>query len=165
MLLYLYYTNNPSGSRSPLGLSRMILFHDLSKVSVTYQMQNREYEIRAHGASRRDGERRRLEGQLRELVCWHEWSTPPNLAIAGLLQEAADRIGTLDLVIVRAMLDTYRPLAWAEPAPDEGAERLAAIVTAVNELHRMLLAARPEDKAQLAALLLEQIAILEGGAR
>ena len=42
MLLYLYYTNNPSGSRSPLGLSRMILFHDLSKVSVTYQMQNRD---------------------------------------------------------------------------------------------------------------------------
>jgi len=128
-------------------------------------MQDRRYEIPAHGASRSNGERHRLEGQLRELVCWHEWSTPPNLGVAGLLQDAADRIGRLDPVIVRAMLDTYRPLAWAEPTASEEADRLAPIVSAVNDLHRMLQAARREDRLRLAALLRDQIAILEGGTR
>lgn len=128
-------------------------------------MQNRDYEIRAHGASCSDDERRRLAGQLRELCCWYEWAEPPNLGVAGLLQDAADRIGTLDLVIVRAMLEMYRPLAWAEPPSSAESDRQAAIVSAVKDLQRMLKAAPAEDKLRLAALLRDQIAILEGGTR
>ncbi len=38
--------------------------------------------------------RAQLEQDLRELCCWHEWSEPPNLAAADVLQGAADALQT-----------------------------------------------------------------------
>jgi hypothetical protein len=56
------------------------------------------------------------ETKLRELVAWFEWSEPPNLQAADVLQAAADAVkhGALSLEAAEVLIAVWAPFAALE---------------------------------------------------
>lgn len=57
-----------------------------------------------------------LETKLREMCAYFEWSDPPNLEAAGVLQDAADavKVGALSVEAAAALVAVWRPFVGVE---------------------------------------------------
>lgn len=113
-----------------------------------------------------------LETELRELCCWYEWSEPPRLHIACVLQDAADavRVHALSVVAAEALIAAWQPFAGLEAhvgnppaaytvAHEEGELRKSII----GDIRRMVAnESDPARRLRLASLLNQQIRNLKG---
>jgi hypothetical protein len=113
----------------------------------------------------------RQEQKLRELAAWYEWSEPPNLVAAAVLQDAADAVRTRALSgkAADALIAVWQPFVGLEarvgnPPPTVRAEdvKLRMLRRAVDDLKRWLAEAPEDSGARFAELLAEQERILEG---
>jgi hypothetical protein len=116
-----------------------------------------------------------LEHQLRELCAYYEWSSPPNMAAADVLQAAADAVkhGELSDQAAELVLVAWRPSVGVE-ARAGNAPALVAVATTEAGFQRGILThmrsltARPtttEKRLHLMALLEEQARIFGDGVR
>jgi hypothetical protein len=114
-----------------------------------------------------------LEQRLRELCCWYEWSEPPNMAAADVLQGAADALkhGELSAGAARLVLKAWHPSVGVE-ARAGNAPELVAVATTAEGLQRGILshmrsltarATTTEKRLHLMALLEEQARIFGSG--
>jgi hypothetical protein len=114
-----------------------------------------------------------LEHQLRELCAYYEWSSPPNMAAADVLQASADAVkhGALSDRTAKALVDVWG--AFVGVNANCGAEpAYMTIASTEDEIHRGILSdfrlmiAREnntEKKLHLTRLLEKQIAIFAQG--
>ena len=110
------------------------------------------------------------EEQLRELCAWYEWAEPPNLRVAGVLQDAADafRDGALSPEATEALIAVWKPFVGHEAAIGNPPKMvplqdntIGALKCAVKDLRRMLNEASEDSKPRFAELLRQQASILE----
>jgi hypothetical protein len=111
-----------------------------------------------------------LEAQLRELCACYEWAEPPNLPVAGVLQNATDAfpVGALSPEAAKALITVWKPFVGREAAIGNPPKMIAlqddtigALMCAVKDLRRMLNEASEDSKPRLAELLRQQASILE----
>ncbi len=111
------------------------------------------------------------EEKLRELGSWYEWSTPPNLVVASVLQDAADavQVRALSAEAAIALIAAWQPFVGLEarvgnppPAIQSENVELGVLKYAVKDLGKKLKEAKtPEDRRRLTKLLNRQIATYE----
>jgi hypothetical protein len=115
----------------------------------------------------------RAEGELHELCCWYEWSEPPDLEAAGVLQDAADavRVRALSPEVADALIAVWQPFAGLEAQVGKQPEMMAVAENEV-EFQRGIVAhmrrlvgneKHPAKRVHLVRLLEEQIRNFEGG--
>ncbi len=75
--------------------------------------------------------RAQLDQDLRELCCWHEWSEPPNLAAADVLQGAADALqaGLISLEAAELIRAVWNRHAGIETRAGNGPMKVAIATT------------------------------------
>lgn len=106
------------------------------------------------------------EASFRELAAWYEWSCPPNLEAACVLQSAADAVkcNQLSLRAADVLLQTWQPHAGVEarvgnvpdPLPEDG--ELAYLRRAVIDLGEMMdRESDPVRKDRLKSSMREQV--------
>ena len=103
-----------------------------------------------------------LETHLRELCAAFEWTEPPNMEVAQLCQDMADRLGDIDPTIAATTVEVLAPVAWAQQELTEEDIRERVLQHAVTDLSRWLEEAPEQDKPRIRARLLEQERILGG---
>jgi len=115
------------------------------------------------------------ETELRELCAWYEWAEPPNLLVAGLLQDSADalRVRGLSVEAADSLIAVWQPFVGVEAQVGNMPELMAVGANEakfqrgiVTHMRRMVAEeARPARRARLARLLENQIEHFGKGSR
>jgi hypothetical protein len=115
------------------------------------------------------------ESRLRELCAWYEWADPPNLPVAGVLQDAADavRVKALSTEAAQALIVAWQPFAGLDALVGKPPE-LVTVANTETELQRAIVAdmgrmvaAEPHStkRVYLARLTDEQIEKFQRGSQ
>jgi hypothetical protein len=115
------------------------------------------------------------EAVLRELCAWFEWSAPPNLGVAGVLQGAADavKVDALSVEAAAVLIAVWRPFVGVEAHVGNQPAKITVARTdtdleraIVSDFRRMIAAeTNPAKRVHMTQLMEKQIRNFAEGKR